>query len=507
MSTILKAVHLTKRFPGVLANKDVSFDLREGEVHCLFGENGAGKSTLSACLFGFYRPDGGHIEFDGKPVSFRSPRDAIQSGIGMVHQHFVLVGDFTVLENIVVGTHEKGWRLRMSDARARVEALCREYDIHLDLDAVVRDLAVGQQQWVEILKALYLDARILILDEPTAVLTPEESRRLFRIIDHMCEQGLSVVLISHKISEVMRADRVTVLRKGGVVGTVLPADVSAKELTRMMVGRDVDLRVTRDRSEDRDRHFAPVLSVDDLVYRNDRGQLALDSVSLTIGEGEILGLAGVSGNGQKELFEVLSGIRVPDGGSISLGGEQIKGLPSRHYMDRGVGLVPDDRFREGLIAEFNIRENMILGWQRHDDYTKGIFLDHKRIGIAADGLIDEFQIVAPSNLTPVSHLSGGNAQKVILAREFVHSSKLLLANQPTRGLDLGVIEYVYKQIIAKRDDGYAVLLASEELEDLLNLSDRIAVISGGRITGVVDPEHTSIEEIGLLMVGARVKHA
>lgn len=502
MPAILKSVNLTKRFPGVVANEDVNFELEKGEVHCLFGENGAGKSTLSSCLFGFYHPEEGHIEFDGKPVRFRSPRDAIHMGIGMVHQHFVLVADFTVLENIIVGTHEQGWRLGLPEARARIEKLCAEYGIELELDAYVRDLAVGQQQWVEILKALYLEARVLILDEPTAVLTPAESERLFRIIDHMCELGLSIILISHKIVEVMRADRVTVLRKGKVVGTVRPADVTPQELTRMMVGRDVELRVARDSTETRSTDAAPVLIVDGLCYRDRRGNTALDDVSLTIGKGEILGLAGVSGNGQKELFEALSGVLIPQAGSITLAGEEIKGLPSRHYMDRGVGLVPDDRFREGLIPEFNIRENMILGWQRHDDYTNGMFLDHKQIGAVADGLIDEFQIVAPSGATPVNHLSGGNAQKVILAREFVHSNKMLLANQPTRGLDLGVIEYVYKQIIAKRDEGYAVLLASEELEDLLNLSDRIAVISSGRITGIVDPATASIEEIGLLMAGS-----
>ncbi|MDA1287023.1 MAG: ABC transporter ATP-binding protein [Proteobacteria bacterium] len=501
MSVILKSVDLTKRFPGVIANEDVNFELEMGEVHCLFGENGAGKSTLSSCLFGFYHPEGGHIEFDGKPVRFRSPRDAIRMGVGMVHQHFVLVADFTVLENIIVGTHDKGWKLGLSRARARVEALCREYGIDLDLDAYVRDLAVGQQQWVEILKALYLEARVLILDEPTAVLTPAESQRLFRIIGHMCELGLSIILISHKMVEVMQADRVTVLRKGKVVGTVRPSEVTPQELTRMMVGRDVQLRVARDRTTQRASDAPPVLIVDDLSYRDKRGKQVLNHVSLTIGEGEILGLAGVSGNGQKELFEALSGVLIPQEGRITLAGEEIKGLPSRHYMDRGVGLVPDDRFREGLIPEFNVRENMILGWQRHEDYTNGMFLNHKQIGVIADGLIDEFQIVTPSGATPVNHLSGGNAQKVILAREFAHSNKLLLANQPTRGLDLGVIEYVYNQIIAKRDEGYAVLLASEELEDLLNLCDRIAVISAGRITGLVDPQTTTVEEIGLLMAG------
>ncbi|WP_372578483.1 ABC transporter ATP-binding protein [Ruegeria hyattellae] len=507
MSPILRTVNLTKRFPGVIANEDVNFDLVAGEIHCLFGENGAGKSTLSSCLFGFYQPEGGGLELRGEPVKFRSPRDAIHAGIGMVHQHFVLVPDFTVLENIVVGTHENGWKLNLDEARGRVEDLCREYDIDLDPNATVRNLAVGQQQWVEILKALYLGAEILILDEPSAVLTPEESIRLFRIINHMKELGLSIVLISHKMVEVMQSDRVTVLRKGKVVDTVRPGEVTPKELTRMMVGRDVELRVIRDRSAEGAAAPETVLVVDNVSYRDNRENLALDQISLTIGKGEILGLAGVSGNGQKELFEILSGILIPESGNVTLADERIEGLPSRQYMDRGVGLVPDDRFREGLIPEFDIQENMILGWQRHDDYTQGPFLNQKQIGTIAEGLIDEFQIKTPSATTPVNHLSGGNAQKVILAREFVHSNKLLLANQPTRGLDLGVIEYVYKQIIAKRDEGFAVLLASEELEDLLNLSDRIAVISGGRITGVVDPENTSIEEIGLLMAGERKEAA
>ena len=502
MSVILRSRNLTKRFPGVIANEDVNFDLESGEVHCLFGENGAGKSTLSACLFGYYRPEGGSIEFEGKEVRFKSPRHAIDIGIGMVHQHFVLVADFTVIENIIVGTHSGGWRLNKAAARKKILNICQEYDISLDLDARVGDLAVGQQQWVEILKALYLGAKILILDEPSAVLTPEESKRLFRIINHMCEQGLSVILISHKMAEVMQADRVTVLRKGKVVDTVRPTDVTPKELTRMMVGRDIELRVVRDRSQDAqsDQRQA-VLVVENLQYRNPVDGKGLKDVSFTINRGEIVGLAGVSGNGQKELFELVAGVLTPTAGSIKLDNESVGGKPARYYMDRGVGSVPDDRFREGLIPSFGVGENVILGWQRSEDYCRGIFLDHKQISVTAQQLIDDFQISTPSVNTHVSHLSGGNAQKVILAREFVHSSNLLLANQPTRGLDLGVIEYVYNQLVTKRDEGYAILLASEELEDLLNLSDRILVIHEGRITGVVDPNSTTIEEIGFLMAG------
>ena len=503
MSPLLKCVELTKRFPGVVANDRVTFDLMLGEVHCLFGENGAGKSTLSSCLFGYYQPEGGHIECDGSPVKFNSPRDAIAVGIGMVHQHFVLVADFTVLENIVVGTHAKGWKLDLKSARARVEALCQQYDINLDLDAYVRDLAVGQQQWVEILKALYLDARILILDEPTAVLTPDESERLFHIIDQMCQRHISIILISHKMSEVMQADRVTVLRKGAVVGTVEIADATPDMLTKMMVGRDVALRVSRTNTADQGDVKKPVLEVRNVSYVAASGKSALTDITLTIHSGEILGLAGVSGNGQKELFEVLSGILVPDAGEITLDGATVTGMQSRDYMQRGVGLIPDDRFREGLIPEFSVQENMILGWQRDDAYTSGPLLSAAKIKENGGAMIDAFQIKVPSGATPVNHLSGGNAQKVILAREFSQSSTLLLANQPTRGLDLGVIEYVYSQIIAKRDQGYAVLLASEELEDLLNISDRIVVMSDGKIVGIVNAQDSSVPEIGQLMTGAQ----
>ncbi len=501
MPVILRSLNLTKRFPGVIANEDVNFELEAGEVHCLFGENGAGKSTLSACLFGYYRPEGGMIEVEGKEVRFKSPKDAINVGIGMVHQHFVLVADFTVIENIIVGTHSGGWQLEMSAAREKIQKICAEYEIDLDLDARVGDLAVGQQQWVEILKALYLGARILILDEPSAVLTPEESKRLFRIINHMCEQGMSVILITHKMVEVMQADRVTVLRKGKVVDTVRPTDVTPKELTRMMVGRDIQLRVVRDRSENKNAQRQVVLSVENLEYRNPADGKGIKGVSFEINRGEIVGLAGVSGNGQKELFELVAGVLSPSAGSIKLNNESVQGMPARHFMDRGVGSVPDDRFREGLIPGFGISENVILGWQRSAEYRNGIFMNHNKVNGTAQQLIEEFQILTPSAQTLVSNLSGGNAQKVILARELAHSSNLLLANQPTRGLDLGVIEYVYKQLIAKRNDGYAILLASEELEDLLNLSDRILVMSGGRITGVVDPESTTIEEIGFLMAG------
>ena len=500
-STILKTSQLSKYFPGVVANENVDFLLYKGEVHCLFGENGAGKSTLCSCLFGYHKPDSGRIELDGKLVKFRSPGDAIKCGIGMVHQHFVLVDDFTVLENIIVGTNSEKWTLDLEKSKNELRLICHEYEIDLKFNSLVRDLSVGEQQWVEILKSLYLDAEILILDEPTAVLTPEESKKLFNIIGKMSKNGISIILISHKISEVMQADRVSVMSKGKLINTISPKDTTPQELTNMMVGREVTLRVKENKDIKTTTSSKPLLSVKKLNYLNKYKKFALNNVDLELRSGEILGLAGVSGNGQKELFEALSGNLAPDSGTIIYDGEEIQGKSSRYYMDLGIGLIPDDRYREGLIGDFNISENTILGWQRDQKYSKNFFLNHKYIKKFTEDLIKKFNVIAPSATVPVNYLSGGNAQKVILAREFSHSNKILLANQPTRGLDLGIIEYVYEQIKAKREEGFAILLASEELEDLINMCDRIAVISEGEIKGTVDAQSTSIQEIGLLMAG------
>ena len=500
-STILKTSQLSKYFPGVVANENVDFLLNKGEVHCLFGENGAGKSTLCSCLFGYHKPDSGRIELDGKLVKFRSPGDAIKCGIGMVHQHFVLVDDFTVLENIIVGTNSEKWTLDLEKSENELRLICLEYEIDLKFNSLVRDLSVGEQQWVEILKSLYLDAEILILDEPTAVLTPEESKKLFNIIGKMSKNGISIILISHKISEVMQADRVSVMSKGKLINTISPKDTTPQELTNMMVGREVTLRVKENKDVKTATSSKPLLSVKKLNYLNKYKKFALNNVDLELHSGEILGLAGVSGNGQKELFEALSGNLAPDSGTIIYDGEEIQGKSSRYYMDLGIGLIPDDRYREGLIGDFNISENTILGWQRDQKYSKNFFLNHKYIKKFTEDLIKKFNVIAPSATVPVNYLSGGNAQKVILAREFSHSNKILLANQPTRGLDLGIIEYVYEQIKAKREEGFAILLASEELEDLINMCDRIAVISEGEIKGTVDAQSTSIQEIGLLMAG------
>ena len=367
MTELLRVENLTKRFARVVANDRITFAVAAGEIHCLFGENGAGKSTLSACIYGYHQPDSGRILYRGKEVQLASPSDAIRIGIGMVHQHFVLVEAFTVLENIIVGTQESGLRLRDQEARKKIRDICNSYEIDLDLDAYIWELAVGQQQWGEILKALYLGAELLILDEPTAVLTPQESDRLFRIIRQMCAQHLSVILISHKLNEILQSDRVTVLRKGQVVGTMTTADTTPEALTTMMVGREVDLSIDKpERPPGR-----PVLEVKGIGAIGEWGERVLEDVSFSVAEHEILGLAGVAGNGQKQLFEVLMGLRPASEGEILLKEERMTNLTPRRALDRGVGYIPDDRFREGLVSDFSVAENLILGWQYSADYRQG----------------------------------------------------------------------------------------------------------------------------------------
>jgi len=489
--------HLTKRFGDMLANDDISLDVMPGQLHCLLGENGAGKSTLSSCLYGLYKPDSGEIRVDGTVVHLRSPGDAIRAGIGMVHQHFVLVPGFTVLENVTVGTGS-GWSLDRANALARIDAICATYGIPLDPHRLVGDLSVGEQQWVEIVKALYTGARLLILDEPTAVLTPDESQRLFRIIQRLTGEGLSVILISHKMAEVMQSDQVSVLRKGRLVGTVLTADVSRDQLTAMMVGRSISPPV---RNEEHTANSGKiVLSVRHLTRLRDR-RPALDRVSLDIGEGEIVGIAGVSGNGQDELFECMAGIVPPDGGSIAIDGETLHRQSPAAMAVRGVGYVPSDRFRDGLVADLDIAENLILGQQWQPRWRRGPFMDRAGLEANARKAIDGNSIAASGPAAVCSKLSGGNAQKVILAREFAKARRVLLCNQPTRGLDVGAIEFVHRELLRKRDEGCAILLASEELEDLFALCRRICVMFRGRILAVLDADRTTSDEVGRLMAG------
>jgi len=488
--------HLTKRFGSLVANDNISLDVMPGELHCLLGENGAGKSTLSLCLFGLYQPDRGEIRVDGNPVQLRSPDEAIRAGIGMVHQHFVLVPSFTVLENVAVGTGS-GWRLDRANALARIATLCSTYKISLSPNRLVGDLSVGEQQWVEIVKALYTGARLLILDEPTAVLTPEESRRLFAVIERLIGDGISVLLISHKMAEVMKSDQVSVLRKGHLVGTVRTAEVDRDQLTAMMLGRAVAGRVRRMGSVHESR---TVLSAHKISHVRD-GRRVLDQVSLEVRAGEIVGIAGVSGNGQDELFECLAGLWRPDEGRIAIDGELLQAQSPADMVAMGVGYVPSDRFKDALVADLDIGENLMLGQQWQKQWRRGPFLNSAAIDANAQEAISSYSIATSGASMPCWKLSGGNAQKVILAREFAKAKRILLCNQPTRGLDVGAANFVHGELLRKRDEDCAILMASEELEDLFTLCHRIGVMFRGRMLAVLDVERTSFEEIGRFMAG------
>jgi len=496
--TLLKVSNLTKRFPGVLANDHINLDIKKGEIHCLLGENGAGKSTLAECIYGYYQPDEGEIQFKGEKVEITSPHEAINLGIGMVHQHFVLVSPFTVVENVALGLDNSGILLDLEKVEQRLKDLCAEYEIELDLQAKISQLSVGEQQWVEILKALYGGVDLLILDEPTAVLTPQETAKFFTILTKMTLEGLAIIFITHKLKEVMEiSDRVTVLRRGKFVDTVNTSDVTREDLARMMVGREVVFRVERETVE----RGEPILEVNDLWALNDRGRVALEGVSFTLYRNEILGLAGVAGNGQKELIETLVGVRKATQGEIRIEGEVVTHASPHEIMSRGLAHIPDDRIREGLVTDFSVAKNLMLGQQRDPPFRNGLFLDGDRIDQHAQDCVDAFEIATPTLEHKAKFLSGGNLQKLILARELGMQPKVLLANQPTRGLDVGVIEYVWGQLLEKRKDGDGILLASEDLDEILNLADRVMVICQGRIMEIFDIQDVKVEEIGLLMAG------
>ena len=498
MEPLLRTQALTKIFHQVVAIDSVSFDVRPGEIHCLLGENGAGKSTLAECIYGFYKPEQGEIFVEGQPVQMSSPAEAIGCGIGMVHQHFVLVPTLSVLENIVVGTDASGILLDLGKAEKEVKRLCQRYCVELDLGAKVWQLPVGQQQWVEILKVLYVGARLLILDEPTAVLTPQESRALFKILGMMTRENMSVILISHKLNEVLQSDRVTILRKGKKVATVQTAETTREELTAMMIGREVDVRLTKD-----DLVMGPeILAIQKLKARDDRGQEALRGIDLVVRGGEIVGIAGVAGNGQKELFETLIGVRKARSGKVTLLGEDITRRSPKYIQEKGVAFIPEDRFAEGLVPDFSVEENLILGSQRAARFKSRGFIDFARVADFAKKCIADYEIATPSGKTLTRTLSGGNAQKLIVAREFAQAAKLTLANQPSRGLDVGVIEYMHQVLLEKRREGGAILLASEDLDELYNIADTIVVIHKGQIMGRFPAAEADIQQIGLLMVGS-----
>ena len=497
---LLRVENLTKRFPQVLANDSISLSIERGEIHCLLGENGAGKSTLAEILYGVHQPDSGTIYYKGQPVTLSSPRDAIDLGIGMVHQHFVLVPPLSVIENIVVGTDSRGIMLELDQACRKVEALCADYDVELDLHAKVWNLSVGEQQWVEILKALYVGVELLILDEPTAVLTPQEADKLFAIIRKMREEGLSIIFITHKLKEVMAvSDRVTVLRKGRLISTVDTSATTREELARMMVGREVIFQIENEMVEPGET----LLQIKDLRAEDELDRESLRGLSLTLRRREILGLAGVSGNGQRELFDILAGVMKATAGQILLDGVEITNRSPRYVAGQGIANVPEDRIRQGLVMDFGVDENLILGLHRTEPFSRAGFLNYREIRSFAEDLVERYEIMTPSVTQTTRVLSGGNLQKVILARELSQEPRCLIVSQPTRGLDVGATEYVRRQLLNQRDRGAGILLISEDLDEIFNLATRIAVIFKGKIVGLFEIAEATLEEIGLLMAGAR----
>jgi len=496
---------ITKRFPGVVANDHIDFEVRAGEVHALLGENGAGKTTLMNVLYGLYQPDEGEIFIRGRKVTLRSPRDAIALGIGMVHQHFMLIPPLTVTENVVLGLRSS--REPFLDTRRagqRIAELSKRYGLQVDPQAQIWQLSVGEQQRVEIIKALYRGAEILILDEPTSVLTPPEVRELFAVLQRMAERGHAIIFITHKLHEVMSVShRVTVLRDGRVVSTVETGQTDEKELARMMVGREVLFRLTKKPVQKGD----VVLQVEDLEALSDRGLPALKGLSFSVRQGEVLGIAGVAGNGQRELAEVITGLRRATRGRVIIGGKEMTNRSPGEIIAQGVSYIPEERMEVGLIMDFSVAENTILETRRRPPFSDGWFLNPQAIERHAEELISDYDVRTPSKDVPVKQLSGGNLQKLILARELSRQPRLLIAAQPTRGLDVGATEYIRRRLMEQRERGTAILLISEELDEVLSLSDRIAVMYEGEIVGIVDAAEAEVEEIGLMMAGAEAQSA
>ena len=499
----IEMVNITKRFPGIIANDNVTLQLKKGEIHALLGENGAGKSTLMSVLFGLYQAEEGVIKKDGVEVKINNPNDANALGIGMVHQHFKLVECFSVLDNIILGDEDtKHGILQRARAREKVMALSEKYGLRVDPDALIEDISVGMQQRTEILKMLYRDNEILIFDEPTAVLTPQEIQELLQIMRNLAAEGKSILFISHKLNEIMAvADRCSVLRKGKYMGTVNIADTTKAELSRMMVGRDVEFAVTKGEA-----HPAEVvldvknLTVPSKVHKNN----AVKDVSFQVHAGEIVCIAGIDGNGQSELVYALTGLLKPDSGKIFLNNRDITHMSIRKRNEAGLSHIPEDRHKHGLVLDYSLENNLVLKSYFHPEFQRNGFLQFGEIRKYADDLIERFDVRSGQGaVTKARSMSGGNQQKAIIAREVDLSSDLLIAVQPTRGLDVGAIEYIRKALLAQRDAGKAVLLVSLELDEVLEVPDRILVMYEGAIVGELDPRYTTAKELGLYMAGAQ----
>jgi len=500
---VIEMLHITKEFPGIKANDDITLQLRRGEIHALLGENGAGKSTLMSVLFGLYQPEQGTIRKDGKEVKITSPNDATALHIGMVHQHFKLIDVFTVLDNIILGAEDtKLGFLSKKKARKKVSELSERYGLKVDLDAKIEDITVGMQQRVEILKMLYRDNEVLIFDEPTAVLTPQEIEELMKIMKGLAAEGKSILFITHKLNEIMAvADRCTVLRKGQCIGTVNTCETNQQELSRMMVGRDVQLVVEKEPAQPGET----VLKVENLsVYNKAFRKEAVKDVSFSVRSGEIVCIAGIDGNGQTELIHAITGLEKVSGGKVSIKGTDVTSAPVRKRSAAGMSHIPEDRHKHGLILDNTLEQNMVLQRYYEPRFQKAGFIRFDAVRAYAESLIEQYDVRSGQGpVTVTRSMSGGNQQKAIIARELDRNLPLVVAVQPTRGLDVGAIEYIHGQLVAQRDAGKAVLLVSLELDEVMNLSDRILVMYEGEIVGELDPKNTTVAELGLYMAGAK----
>ncbi|AYV66070.1 heme ABC transporter ATP-binding protein [Niallia circulans] len=503
MEYVIEMLNIRKEFPGIVANNNITLQVKKGEIHALLGENGAGKSTLMNVLFGLYQPEKGEIRARGKVVNISNPNIANDLGIGMVHQHFMLIDTFTVTENIILGkeTVSKG-KIDLKKAEREVQEISERYGLAVDPKAKIANISVGMQQRVEILKTLYRGAEILIFDEPTAVLTPQEIAELIGIFRKLIQEGKSIILITHKLKEIMEVcDRVTVIRKGEGIGTYNVKDTNPNELANLMVGREVSFKTEKKAPNPKET----VLKISDLTVKDSRGVHVVNSLNLDVKAGEIVGIAGVDGNGQSELIEAITGLMKKNSGSITLNGKEISVLSPRKITESGIGHIPQDRHKHGLVLDFSIGQNMALQTYYKTPFSKYGFLNQGEIEKKASKLIEEFDVRTPSIHTPARALSGGNQQKAIIGREVDRDPDLLIAAQPTRGLDVGAIEFIHRRLIEQRDKGKAVLLISFELDEILNVSDRIAVIFDGEIIATVDPKTTTEQELGLLMAGSKAK--